>query len=213
MAPGRALRGALAAWIVWTLAEGGQAQYVEEEPPVGADVAVVEDAPVHPPPPLRPRFAMQGRLVLNLFDFTGGLTLQPAVTPGVRFARDRVFIGLGAYFFGIQDDVHGVAGIPTVTVDLLQRAWASLHLVGWVPVGAILTQQEDGGRENSPFIGANVGIGIRGHITEGISIGTEWGWGFGVFFEAGDTELFDRDTVFTHSAFGTILFEAAIGRR
>lgn len=211
MSNGRAVVGALAAVAVWALVSNVGAQRVDEpsEPP---PETVGEEEPVAPAPPrMGPRFALQGRLVLNLFDFTGGLTLQPAVSPGVRFARDRVFVGLGAYFFGIEDDVHGVAGIPTVTVDLLQQAWASLHLVGWMPVGTILTEQADGGRETSPFVGANVGIGIRGHITEGISIGTEWGWGFGFFFEAADTELFDRDSVFIHSAFGTILFEAAFG--
>lgn len=158
-----------------------------------------------------PKLAFQGRTMLNFFNFTGGLTLDAAVAPGFRVARDRLFLGLGVYFFGLENDTHGVAGTPTMTLDLLQHEWASLHLVSWVPVGTIIQEVDDGDNVTSPFIGANIGLGIKGKISEGISIGTEWGWGFAFFFEADDTDLFDRDTEFVHSAFGTILFEAAIG--
>ncbi|MFW6197658.1 MAG: hypothetical protein ACOC5B_02220, partial [Myxococcota bacterium] len=152
-----------------------------------------------------------GRTMLNFFDFTGGLTLDAAVAPGFRLANDRLFLGLGVYFFGLENDTHGVAGTPTMTLDLLQHEWASLHVVSWVPVGTLIDEVEGGDTQTAPFIGANIGLGIKGKISEGISIGTEWGWGFAFFFEANDTDIFDRDTEFVHSAFGTILFEAAIG--
>ncbi|MFW6067198.1 MAG: hypothetical protein ACOC97_02590 [Myxococcota bacterium] len=222
------LWGALAAAAVILGAQEAQAQLVEEEE-YDEEVEMEGDRAVEREVERRQEYrrahhdehdehddggvgiAFQGRLIVNFFNFAGGLQLQPAIAPGLRLG-DRVFLGLGVYIFGIQNDVHGVAGTPTMTIDLAKHEWASFHVVGWVPVGTIIQEPEGGGDNvTAPFIGANVGLGVKGKISDGISIGVEWGWGFSFFFEADDTELFDRDTDFVHSAFGSVLFEAAIG--
>jgi hypothetical protein len=94
---------------------------------------------------------------------------------------------------------------PVVTYDVIAQEWGALAVVGWL--NFIRTNDETGFTDDDRFhFGMNLGLGLRGHVTRGVSIGTEWGWGFLLLDNGPGT-----NSTFAHGAFGTILFEASIG--
>jgi hypothetical protein len=183
------------------------------------------------------RLAVQGRLdLLNILGSEGGidagfidvpLSLLPIITGGFRF--DRLFVGAGFGFYGYSasdcDDSSCDSGedfsgfgwsfAPMLSYDILSEREAAGYILGSVNLLSINSSSseriEDGmetsNRDADFGWGLNLGLGVRGHVSEGVSIGTEWGWGF-VSITPGNA---DEDSAFVHAIFGAIVFEASVG--
>lgn len=178
------------------------------------------------------RIALQGRLDAvnmtqlarpavpdNLAGTLGANLLTPVVTPGVRLLDTRLFLGLGLGWShasseannGDSDSQGGFSLVPTVSFDVLSNEDAALSL------GAMLTLASLGQTENcnnntcvdendDAFgLGLSALVGIRGKISEALSLGTEFGWGFLSVNRDGNRDLF------VHGLLGMIVLEASIG--
>lgn len=165
------------------------------------------------------------------------LVFVPLVTAGVRLIDTRLFLGVGVGFFGASVSQCGDTGCdeetttstsgfslsPLVSFDLIQDPGrlGALYVVGWLNLanaGGYTVERVQPGRTDTTtvdgdfFWGLNAGIGLRGNITPGAAIGTEWGWGFATSTDDGDTSgAADDRTTFVHGIFGTIVFEATVG--
>jgi hypothetical protein len=168
------------------------------------------------------RLGLQGRLdALNMIaegetalagpsQFAGFLFV-PIVTPGFRFLDERLYLGLG-FGFGGYDDENGAAAdssrsafslSPLAMYDVLTDRYAALALGGWLNV--LVLGEEENQDDDGFGIGLNIAAGIRGKISPGLAIGSEFGWGFINISRDND------DDRFFHGLFGTILFEASVG--
>ena len=166
------------------------------------------------------------------FDVGGGggfqlISFMPLITGGVRM--DRLFLGAGFGFYGFSyedcegsscDDgsstsASGWSLAPMVQFDLLSEREAAGYLLASLTlasVGATSTEDIRTGMTTDDadaiFVwGLNLGVGVRGKITDGIAIGTEWGWGFATWSDNRDED----DSAFIHGIFGTLMFEASVG--
>jgi len=132
----------------------------------------------------------------------------PIVTPGFRFLEERLYLGLGFGFGGydVEDTEQGrtaFAFSPLAMYDVLTDRYAALSLGGWF--NFLILGEEDDQNDDAFGIGLNLAAGIRGKISPGLAIGSEFGWGF-------MNVAWDNDyEVFVHGVFGTILFEASVG--
>lgn len=183
------------------------------------------------------RLAIQGRFsLLSQLDVAltnGQRPMVPAATVGVRLLEQRLFVGLGVAFGGVSTSTCGNAGCdndkttrsqsyfavsPVVTFDLLREAMGALYLAGWfnfLSYSAVHLEHtgdpavEAGGGSG---IGLNLALGLRGNITRGLSIGTEWGWGFVSATDEGNASGDPDDTnTFANGIFGTVVVEGSIG--
>ncbi len=178
-----------------------------------------------------PRIGLQGRLdAVNILAPGGvaapGLNIDirglfvPIVTPGVRLIDDRLYLGLGFGFAGVSQDNRpadrdesrsAFSFSPLVSFDLLSDQVASFGLVGWLNLLSIgETEECEGGacrnlNDDGFGWGINLGVGVRGKISRGLAVGSEFGWGFlSIAFD-------NEQDVFYHGVFGIILFEATVG--
>lgn len=183
------------------------------------------------------RLAIQGRFVLvSALDaaITGGnRPVTPVATVGVRLMDQRLFLGLGLGFGGTSVSTCGNAGCdndkttrsqsyfsvsPVATFDVLRERFGALYLAGWfnfLSYSAVHLEHtgdasvETGGGSG---IGLNLAVGLRGKITDGLSIGTEWGWGFVSASDEGNASGDPDDTnTFAHGIFGSVVVEGSIG--
>lgn len=144
----------------------------------------------------------------------------PFVTPGVRLLNDRLFIGLGFGFGGLnvegdsyQRSRSTVSVSPMAFYDLISDPLAAFALGGWFNFASISdldTCDEDGdncgtrtGDDNKFGWGINLGAQLRGKISQGLALGGEFGWGF--------KSVSNGTDVFAHGIFGNILLEASVG--
>lgn len=132
----------------------------------------------------------------------------PIVTPGFRFLEDRLYLGLGFGFGGydVDNTDQGRTGFsfsPLAMYDVLVDRYAALSLGGWF--NFLILGEENNQNDDAFGIGLNLAAGIRGKISPGLAIGSEFGWGFMNVSWDNDVE------VFLHGVFGTILFEATVG--
>ena len=140
-----------------------------------------------------------------------GPLFVPIVTPGFRFLDERLYLGLGFGFGGFDfEDPAGndtsrsaFAFSPLAMFDVLTDRYAALSLGGWLNM-VILGETNDN-NDDAFGIGLNLAAGIRGKISPGLAIGSEFGWGF--VNVAWDNE----NEAFFHGLFGTVLFEASVG--
>ena len=170
--------------------------------------------------------------VTDRVDLGGGaeqvVSFVPIIVGGVRI--DRLFLGVGIGFYGFSiedcnddtcdsgesDSASGWSIAPTITFDLVQDRWGALYLIGMAnlgTVGAVTHEEFDPGMTDTTEIdgqfrwGLNIAGGVRGAISEGVSVGTEWGWGFTTWSYGNDSE----DSVFAHGLYGALMFEASVG--
>jgi len=163
----------------------------------------------------------------------GGLPVNavPIATLGLHLI-DRLFIGIGFGFYGFSvtdcapsgcfdeentDTWSGWGFSPLVSFDVLKDVdLGALYIVGWLNFVDYARSEENvmaGVTTTTTFPdqlwwGLNLGIGVRGNLTEAIGIGTEWGWGFMTYSDELDR---DPDSEFAHGIWGTILFDASVG--
>lgn len=158
----------------------------------------------------------------------GGVALMehlfvPIATPGVRFLDARLFLGLGLGFSGESqsdrngpnpnsDSRSGFSLSPLVSYDVLVDDIAALSLLGWFNIASLGETEQCRGnngcanQNDDVFgVGLNLGAGLRGLLSPGLSLGGEFGWGFLSISEDPATDAF------VHGIFGTILLEASIG--
>ena len=163
------------------------------------------------PPPAQPgqtapasdsggiRLGMQFRLAgENTLD---GGSLGPVsvlVTPGLRLASNKLFIGLGVGW-GKENSggVHEFTIAPTATYDLIQRTNAALHLL-------VMMNMSDR-RGGDLRFGMNFGLGVRALLGESYGIGAEWGFAFTQL----DGGPMAPDAAF--GFFGALVLESTIG--
>ncbi|MBK8168874.1 MAG: hypothetical protein IPK60_00855 [Sandaracinaceae bacterium] len=182
------------------------------------------------------RLAIQGRLsVRNLAEGSalGGFgPVVPFAAIGVRLVDQRLFLGLGLGFGGTSSTTCGgmgcaadqttlsqsyVALSPVATFDVLREGFGALYLAGWFNfVSYSQVQREETGEPTvqsggSTGVGLNLALGLRGQITPGVSLGTEWGWGFLSYTNNNNTGDADDESNFGHGVFGTIVVEGSIG--
>jgi hypothetical protein len=174
------------------------------------------------------RLAIQGRLdainMISLADpdpFLGQRRLLvPIVTPGVRLLDDNeLFLGLGLGFSGYSSDDDGPneqsrsgwSLSPLASFDVLKDDVAALALLGWINLASLGEEEvcDAGGcddqNDDAFGWGLSLGAGLRGFLSEGLSLGGEFGWGFlDVSYDAGAD-------VFVHGVFGNIFLEASLG--
>jgi len=156
------------------------------------------------------RLGIQGRLdALNVLggddaDLIGNA--GPLATPGLRLVDGKLYVGVGFGFFGVEDGEDGFSIHPLASFDLLSDDVAALSLVGWLSMG---DYEGFGIGGDTFFFGGSVGLGARGKISDGLAIGSEWGWGF-LSLDV-DRPMDDDEQIFVHGVFGTILFEATVG--
>jgi len=166
-------------------------------------------------------------------DAAGGLlafsAFAPTATAGIRLLDTRLFLGLGFGLTGVSvsecedggcdgessASKSGFTLTPMVTFDVLSGDDGALHVGGWFNLGSIgdtTFEEADGDtmtRDDGFFMwGVNLAAGVRGKISEGLAIGSEFGWGFLTWSE-GD-EAGDQSP-FIHGVFGTILVEGSVG--
>ncbi len=156
-------------------------------------------------------------------DGGGALTAPaiPYVTAGVRLLDGDLFIGLGAGFTSASEKREGPAGkaersrgsymlAPVATYDFLGDSPVALYGVGMLTLGSIGRGDNDPGPRVEPgfWWGLNLGAGLRGDITEYVSVFSELGWGFsrGTWTIAGDDH-----SRFVHGLFGTLGFAVRLG--
>lgn len=160
-------------------------------------------------------------------------TITPYVTPGVRLIDGRLFLGIGIGFGSYsykqcQDtcDDYDLIGqsyfalSPMAFFDVLRSGPASLYAGGWfsfAPIGAATFETHRGATTNitetdsASAIGFNLAVGIRAQLVEGLSLGTEWGWGLTSYSSDGSEPGVARDVSTTmHGIFGTLMLEGAI---
>jgi hypothetical protein len=157
------------------------------------------------------RLGIQGRLTaINVSlsgDALGPGALMPFATPGIRFADNRLFLGVGFGLFGVQDSNSAISVSPLVTVDLYRDpAFAALYVAGAAHIASYEEELVVGNRFG---IGLSVALGIRGEIHESVGLGVEWGWGF-VSLD-GRTPSLEDVTVFAHAMSGSLVLEASVG--
>lgn len=161
---------------------------------------------------------------ISIFGLGGPIELGigptiPIVTPGVRFADDRLFLGLGLGFAGGSNDTGGMSDrsqfafslSPLASYDIVSETIAALSLVGWFNIASLGDEEQCAGSmcadnpdSDASGIGLNLGAGVRGKINQALAIGGEFGWGF----MSGSVGAEDY---FNHGLWGTILFEASVG--
>jgi hypothetical protein len=144
----------------------------------------------------------------------------PVATPGVRFLDARLFLGLGLGFSGESqsarngpnsDSRSGFSLSPLVSYDVLVDDIAALSLLGWFNLASLGETERCRGngcvnQNDDVFgVGLNLGAGLRGLLSPGLSLGGEFGWGFLSISEDPATDAF------VHGIFGTISLEASIG--
>jgi hypothetical protein len=175
------------------------------------------------------RIALQARLdALNLLAFSqpdadmlnggsvGRRLLVPMVAPGVRLVDGKLFAGLGLGLAGVSTGNNtsrsGWSLDPVVTYDLLRDQVAALSLVGMLNFARLSRTEVCNAnvcmdQNNSLFgWGLSVGAGLRGLISQGLSLGGEFGWGFlDLAPGAGGGHTF------VHGLFGNIFLEASVG--
>jgi hypothetical protein len=172
-------------------------------------------------------FNVAGVEGLSLDSGTGGGTLTapaiPFVTAGVRLLEGDLFVGLGFGFAQASRTTSGPAPagdvessrgafmlVPVATYDFLGEGPAALYGLGMLKLGAIGSGEDDGGPdvESGFWWGLNLGVGIRGDITEYVSAFSELGWGFSHgSWEAGDID----NSRFVHGLFGTLGLAVRVG--
>ncbi|MBN1652441.1 MAG: hypothetical protein JXA30_01560 [Deltaproteobacteria bacterium] len=142
----------------------------------------------------------------------------PIVTPGFRFLDNQLYLGLGFGFGGYDaEDAGGdetsrsaFSFSPLAMYDVLDDRYAALSVGGWLNMLFLgeteVCDPNCRDLEDDAFgIGLSLGAGIRGKISPGLAIGSEFGWGFINISADNDNDLF------YHGLFGTILFEASVG--
>ncbi len=145
----------------------------------------------------------------------------PFVTAGVRLLEGDLFVGLGVGFNSASATSDTPAGeakasrssfmlVPVVTYDLLGDGPAALYGLGMLNIGSIGSGDNDPGPpvESGFWWGLNLGAGVRGDITENVSLFSELGWGFasGSWSSGGVDQ-----SRFVHGLFGTLGFAARLG--
>lgn len=183
------------------------------------------------------RLAIQGRINVQSALENGivgtARPVVPTATVGVRLLDQRLFLGLGLGFGALSTSNCGNMGCdadkttrsqsyfslsPLATFDLLREEFGALYLAGWfnfLSYSAVHVEHtgdpavETGGGSG---VGLNLALGLRGFITRGVSLGTEWGWGFVSATDDGDRTGDPDDTsTFVHGIFGTVVVEGSIG--
>jgi hypothetical protein len=199
------------------------ALYAENAAAQTADVSASARVYAPAPSPSSARLGLQGRFdALNMISegefmlndpgdvLVGGLFV-PIVTPGFRFLEDRLYLGLGLGFGGYDaEEANGdetarsaFSLSPLAMYDVLTDRYAALSLGGWF--NFLILGETDESNDDAFGIGLNLAAGIRGKISPGLAIGSEFGWGF-------INLAWDNDNdVFFHGLFGTIFFEASVG--
>lgn len=179
------------------------------------------------------RVGVQARLdALNSLDFSapdvadvneatlaGRHLLVPLITPGVRLLDGTLFLGLGLGLAGASLDTgamstsrSGFSLTPMGHYDLLVQGPVSLSLGGWLNF-AHLGETENCnaadvcGTANDDVTGWGLSLagGLHAWLMPGLSLGSEFGWGFLSLSNDAGTDLF------VHGLFGTIQLEVSIG--
>lgn len=142
----------------------------------------------------------------------------PVVTPGVRLVDGKLFVGAGFGFNGYsleaqngdEESRSGFAFSPLGSFDVLSSSAAALSVLAWLNFASLgETENCDGdctdANDDAFGWGLNLAAGIRGFVSEALSIGAEFGWGFlNVSADQGED-------VFTHDIFGALLIDASVG--
>ena len=151
------------------------------------------------------------------FMSVGRRLLVPVATPGVRILDDELFLGLGFGFAGAsydngpnEESRGGFSVSPLASYDVLDDDSAALSLLGWLNLASlgeseVCTAAGCADQNNDVFAwGLSLGAGLRGFLTESVSVGGEFGWGFlSAGFDAGGD-------VFGHAVFGNLFLEASL---
>lgn len=167
-------------------------------------------------------------ILLNFFG------VVPIVSTGVRLVDDKLYVGLGFGYVSVSSTNCETPGgddadceiettssssswslSPTVSFDVLTAKPMALAIVGWFNFGTIdssKTETTQGGNtvtlesDGDFWWGFNLGVGIRGYVTEGVAVGTEWGWSFANRSDGNN----EGDGTTFHGIWGTINIVAAI---
>ena len=151
------------------------------------------------------------------FLYVGRQLLVPVATPGVRLLDDELFLGLGFGFAGVSTDDGpneasrgGFSVSPLASYDVLDDDAAALSLLGWLNLASLgeteaCTAAGCTDLNNDAFgWGLSLGAGLRGFLTDSVSVGGELGWGFlSVGYDAGPD-------AFVHGIFANLFLEASI---
>jgi len=147
-----------------------------------------------------------------------GLNLTiPMVTPGLRLIDGKLFVGLGLGFSswswdqGANEASRTAWSLsPVFSYDVLSDEAAALSLGGAIHLMK-LGETEDCDpdcndvNDDAFGLGLNLTAGIRGHITEGLSIGGDFGYSFlNVEWDSGPD-------VFWHGLVGALVVEGSVG--
>ncbi|MEM9189181.1 MAG: hypothetical protein AAGF12_08400 [Myxococcota bacterium] len=156
------------------------------------------------------RVAFQGRIdAANLFlvgNTEDSVNLVPLITPGVRF--DRLFVGLGFGFFGVEDETSGFSFSPMGMFDFYRTEDAAVYGVGWLNIGNFDDDRAMGDDDQLAW-GFAFAAGLRALVSDAFAVGAELGWGF-LFLER-PVPVDDDETAFSHSVVGNVFLEASIG--
>src|SRR5688500_11296220 len=150
----------------------------------------------------------------------GRRLLVPLATAGVRLLDQRLFIGagIGLHGWSVEADSGAEASrsgfglSPLAQFDVLRDGAAALSLGGALHFASLseteacapngdCMDQNDG----ASGVGLSLGAGVRGHITPGLALGGDLGWGFL------SISTDDDDSIFVHGIYAALLVEATVG--
>jgi len=148
-----------------------------------------------------------------------GITLPavPFMTPGVRILGGDLFLGLGLGFGGVKAKTEAGGRdaerkrnafmlVPTATYDFLGDDTVALYGLGMLKLGKVGGGEDDPGDDvdGAFWWGLNLGVGLRGAISQHVNVSTEFGWGFaqGTWEAPAGVD----ETRFGHGLFGVIGF-------
>ena len=183
------------------------------------------------------RLGIQGRIdAFNMFGVADDLVFGPTDAPAAPFAptatvglrMDALWVGVGLGLVGgavstCEEDGcdrestvsnSGFSISPLAFFDILRDSGGALAVGGWFNFGSVGggTFEDADGTEISEdgFIlwGLNLALQGRGMVTEGLALGSEFGWGF-LSFSEGDNN--NDQSVFVHGFFGTLFIEGTVG--
>lgn len=150
----------------------------------------------------------------------GRRLLVPLATAGVRLLDQRLFIGagIGLHGWSAESDAGAEASrsgfglSPLAQFDVLRDGSAALSLGGALHIASVSETEAcdpDGDcmdlNDGASGVGLSLGAGVRGHITPGLALGGDLGWGF--LSMSND----DDDSIFVHGIYAALLLEATVG--
>jgi hypothetical protein len=150
----------------------------------------------------------------------GRRLLVPLATAGVRLLDQRLFIGagIGLHGWSVEADSGAEASrsgfglSPLAQFDVLRDGAAALSLGGALHFASLSETEAcdpDGDcmdqNDGASAVGLSLGAGVRGHITPGLALGGDLGWGFL------SISTDDDDSIFVHGIYAALMVEGTVG--